>query len=1103
MLRERVSGTPRAPGEGAGRQRGTGTPPPRAVPPPPPLHTRAAEAEAEGGGGGAGPPGTDPPLGSRPALDPRARVACLCVRPLPLLNSCLPACLPAWRGEARGRRLGLALPWERRRRDWAALGRPRRRGSGFPPSLPLARPPAQPAARRGRPRRFPPPGQPALPSLPMQTLESRLPDGEETLDISELYGADPDQSDGSPWDGDAPGERRRPFLAVYELKPLRSQAPLFLQGVPVTARVEATERYTSGSKVRPNTLYSLRVTHGEFTWTMKKKFKHFQELHRDLVRHRILMNFLPLSRFALQGSRQGIANLDLPSLPHGREVTRRASSKQKQLEVYLNTLLETNLYRDYHAMTEFLDVSRLSFIPDLGPKGLEGMILKRSGGHHVQGLNCAGRHRVCYRWSKRWLVVKDSFLLYMKPESGVISFVLLFDTGFSVQVGKKPTETKYGVRVDNTCRSLILKCSSYRQALWWGQEISELAENRGKDFLRLHRYEAFAPVRKETPARWFVNGAGYFAAVADALMQAKEEIFITDWWLSPEVYMKRPAQSDEWRLDLILKHKAEEGVRICVLLFKEVELALGINSDYSKRALMLLHPNIKVMRHPDHVSSIVFLWAHHEKLVVVDQSVAFLGGLDLAYGRWDTHAYRLTDLDGDDSPGLKGGAAPSGVDEAPVNLATNQRLWLGKDYSNLIAKDWVQLDRPFEDFLDRRETPRMPWRDVGVAVHGAAARDVARHFIQRWNFTKTMKPKYKGPEYPYLLPKSPRVPPSLPFMVPGAQTASVQVLRSVDRWSAGLHECSIYKAYLSVIKDSQHYLYIENQFFISCADGRSVLNTVGDAIVDRVLLAHSERKPFRVYILLPLLPGFEGDIAQGGGNSIQAILHFTYRTLCRGEASIVSRLRAVMGEDWKNYITFCGLRTHGELRGRLVTELVYIHSKLLIADDRRVLIGSANINDRSLLGKRDSEVAVLVEDTALVASVMDGKEYQAGTFALSLRLDCFRCILGAASDSDAHIQDPVCDHFFHEVWQARASSNAHLYEQVFRCLPTDAVPSHRALRDYVAVENLASASPSLARDHLLQVRGHLVQFPLDFLAEESLLPPLNSKEGMIPVEVWT
>jgi phospholipase D1/2 len=32
----------------------------------------------------------------------------------------------------------------------------------------------------------------------------------------------------------------------------------------------------------------------------------------------------------------------------------------------------------------------------------------------------------------------------------------------------------------------------------------------------------------------------------------------------------------------------------------------------------------------------------------------------------------------------------------------------------------------------------MPWRDVGVVVHGSAARDLARHFIQRWNFTKVL-----------------------------------------------------------------------------------------------------------------------------------------------------------------------------------------------------------------------------------------------------------------------------------------------------------------------------------------------------------------------------
>lgn len=54
--------------------------------------------------------------------------------------------------------------------------------------------------------------------------------------------------------------------------------------------------------------------------------------------------------------------------------------------------------------------------------------------------------------------------------------------------------------------------------------------------------------------------------------------------------------------------------------------------------------------------------------------------------------------------------------------------------------------------------------------------------------------------------------------------------------------------------------------------------------------------------------------------------------------------------------------------------------------------GSANINDRSMLGKRDSEMAIVVEDTELQDSLMDGEIYQAGKFALSLRVECFRWV---------------------------------------------------------------------------------------------------------------
>ncbi|MEQ2289365.1 Phospholipase D, partial [Ameca splendens] len=118
-------------------------------------------------------------------------------------------------------------------------------------------------------------------------------------------------------------------------------------------------------------------------------------------------------------------------------------------------------------------------------------------------------------------------------------------------------------------------------------------------------------------------------------------------------------------------------------------------------------------------------------------------------------------------------------------------------------------------------------------------------------------------------------------------------------------------------------------------------------------------------------------------------MHFNYRTMIRGEYSIISQLKKEMDDQWMNYISFAGLRTHAEMEGRLVTELIYVHSKMLIADDNTVIIGSANINDRSMLGKRDSEVAVVVEDSEKVASVMDGEDYEAGPFALELRLECF------------------------------------------------------------------------------------------------------------------
>uniref|UniRef100_A0A8C9TUT9 Phospholipase n=1 Tax=Scleropages formosus TaxID=113540 RepID=A0A8C9TUT9_SCLFO len=991
----------------------------------------------------------------------------------------------------------------------------------------------------------------------------------ESLDTRDLDVGDVEEFEGH--EANHAEETWIPFSAVYGTKGFReADATVYLATLPIAAKIMEVERFTcaqdrfrdrisyhrSITKALP-AVFRIELRHGNFTWIVKRKEKHFLELHRELLRYKAFLRIpLPSRRHTVQRKsfKRGEAR-QMPSLPRARsdELAReeQLSSRRKQLEDYLNNLLKMPVYRKYHATMEFIDVSQMSFVHDLGPKGLEGMVYKRSGGHRIPGINCCGHSRVCYHWSKRWLVVKDSFLLYMKPDTGAISFVLLVDKEFTIKMDSKDTETKHGVRIDSLSRTLVLKCISYRQARWWGQAIEEFVRKHGWAFLRDHRFGSFAKEEDNILAKWYVNGKTYMEDVADALEAAKEEIFITDWWLSPEIFLKRPVvEGNRWRLDCVLKRKAQQGVKIFVMLYKEVELALGINSEYSKRTLMHLHPNIKVMRHPDHVSSSVYLWAHHEKIVVVDQSVAFVGGIDLAYGRWDDREHRLTDVgsvtraaashmanspqgasglhgpptngksprspDSEDLPKLKGAAhtrrarfslyrhlhrrhlsdSISSVDSTEDKtgslrslqtgvgeLMGDTRFWHGKDYCNFVYKDWIQLEKPFDDFIDRYTTPRMPWHDIASVVHGKAARDVARHFIQRWNFTKIMKPKYRSLSYPFLLPKSHATANELRYQVPDCINTKVQILRSAADWSAGIkyHEESIHNAYIQVIAKSKHFIYIENQFFISCADNKQVHNKIGDAIIERIIRAYKENRKYRVYVVTPLLPGFEGDINTGG----------------------VCLLSFSVGDQWINYISFAGLRTHTELEGRLVTELIYVHSKMLIADDNTVIIGSANINDRSMLGKRDSEVAVIVEDKETVASVMDGQEYQAGKFGLQLRLECFRTILGAFTDPTIDVTDPISDHFYKEVWMVISARNATIYEKVFRCLPSSDVRNRAEMESFLSKSGLDKADPARAREELKKIRGFLIQFPLYFLSEQNLMPPVGSKEAMVPTEVWT
>ncbi|XWS14128.1 hypothetical protein CRYUN_Cryun36dG0096700 [Craigia yunnanensis] len=827
-------------------------------------------------------------------------------------------------------------------------------------------------------------------------------------------------------------------------------------------------------------------------------------------------------------------NRDVPSsaaLPVIRPALLRQSSMSDRAKVamqeYLNHFLGNMDIVNSREVCKFLEVSKFSFSPEYGPKLKEEYVmvkhLPKIAKNDDSDRCCACHWFNCCNdnWQKVWAVLKPGFLALLgdpfdtKPLDIIVFDLLPASDGngegrvsLAAEV-KERNPLRHTFKV--TCGILSIRCRTKSSAKVkdWVAAINDAGLRPPEGWCYPHRFGSFAPPRGLTEdgsqAQWFIDGRAAFDAIASSIEDAKSEIFICGWWLCPELYLRRPFREQaSSRLDALLEAKAKQGVQIYILLFKELSLALKINSDYSKRKLLSIHENVRVLRYPDHFSTGVYLWSHHEKLVIVDYQICFIGGLDLCFGRYDTFEHKV----GDNPPSV----------------------WPGKDYYNPRESEPNSWEDTMKDELDRGKYPRMPWHDVHCALWGPPCRDVARHFVQRWNYAKRNKAPYEE-AIPLLMPQQHMVIPhymgrskeiefesknvdennkgikrqdsfasgsslqDIPLLFPqeaeldscsgfpksngldstasksvsfalrkskieaavadtpmkgfvddlgsldldmerssdvkrqpgsklsdpewwetqergdqvgfldeagqvGPRTSCrCQIIRSVSQWSAGTSQIeeSIHCAYCSLIEKAEHFVYIENQFFISGLSGDEIIqNRVLEALYRRIMRAYNDKKCFRVIIVIPLLPGFQGGLDDAGAASVRAIMHWQYRTICKGHNSILHNLYDLLGPKTHDYISFCGLRAYGKLfdGGPVATSPVYVHSKIMIIDDSAALIGSANINDRSLLGSRDSEIGVLIEDKELVDSRMGGNPWKAGKFALSLRLSLWSEHLG-------------------------------------------------------------------------------------------------------------
>ncbi|KAK6434865.1 Phospholipase D1, partial [Oleoguttula sp. CCFEE 5521] len=749
------------------------------------------------------------------------------------------------------------------------------------------------------------------------------------------------------------------------------------------------------------------------------------------------------SSFVLSRRKSSIAGIGEHGKVGSQEDPRRdayAERQRRKLEVYLQRMIRWLIFRpDSTRLCKFLELSALSIrlSAEGGFVGKQGFTKVASRQHReIKNKAVPVPQGIRDRQKSRWTLVRHSYIVIVDgPESLNPYDVFLVDSDFitgsqkkrlrdqsageMVKTAAETTSRKqhHYIRLFNSERKLKLVAHGERQWAQFNESIELMAQQ--SIWAKKQRFGSFAPVRNDVWCRWLVDGRDHMWQVSRAIDNAKDFVYIHDWWLSPEIYMRRPAAiSQKWRLDRLLLRKAQEGVKIFVIVYRNIESAIPIDSEYTKWSLLDLHENITIQRSPNQFRQNQFFWAHHEKLVVVDNMMAFVGGVDLCFGRWDDPCHSLTD---DKLTGFE-------LEHDVPRDGQHCQIWPGKDYSNPRVQDFYALDRPYEEMYDRTKVPRMPWHDIAMQIVGQPARDVGRHFVQRWNYI--LRARVPSRPTPILIPPPEYEQGELDSLGMSG-TCQVQILRSCSPWSMGTPnktEHSIMNAYTALIEASDHFVYIENQFYISSCtvEGTVIHNKIGDAIVERAIRAHENGEDWKVCLIIPLMPGFQNSVDSQDGTSIRLSMQYQYRSISRGETSIFGRLRA-HGINPARYIHFFSLRQWGKIGPKkcLTTEQLYIHAKCMVVDDRHVIIGSANINERSMLGSRDSEVASIVTDNKMIPSFMAGEPYMVGEFPHTLRMRLMREHLGI--DVDAIYRRE-------QMAQERAEQNAdmeHIYREDF------------------------------------------------------------------------
>ncbi|MED6160425.1 hypothetical protein PIB30_051398 [Stylosanthes scabra] len=431
--------------------------------------------------------------------------------------------------------------------------------------------------------------------------------------------------------------------------------------------------------------------------------------------------------------------------------------------------------------------------------------------------------------------------------------------------------------------------------------------------------------------------------ICHAILEAHHLVYVVGWSIYDKVKLVReptkplPSGGD-LNLGELLKYKSQEGVRVLMLVW----------DDKTSHNKFFIHTVVGT------------LFTHHQKCVIVDTQgqgnhrkiTAFIGGLDLCDGRYDTPDHRIVrDLD-----------------------------------------TVFQNDHHNPTFPAGIKCPRQPWHDLHCKIEGPAVYDILTNFEQRWRkAARWSDPSESVPnDHPDLWVCKEDDP----------QNWNVQIFRSIDSGSVKgfpknvpeaeaqnlvcaknlVIDKSIQTAYIHAIRSARNFIYIENQYFIGSSFAWPSYKEAGaDNLIPmelalKIVSKIRAKERFTVYIVIPMFPeGVPSSVA------MQEILFWQGQTMQMMYEIIARELKAANIENShpRDYLNFYCLGTrenstevtnsHGSsfsngseqvASSKYNRFMVYVHAKGMVVDDEYVIVGSANINQRSMAGSRDTEIAM-------------------------------------------------------------------------------------------------------------------------------------------------